>query len=127
MQNQQKRRSEGHVRMGAQFAPVAAFARARGISYGEALRHMRNHPELKIFTQYYPGAPFRLPGERQQLFAQFWPLRKVAREYKITYRQALQYLCSHPELAVWVRTRRADGRLQWGLCLNLNELRWAEA
>ena len=75
---------------------------------------------------YYPGKPFKLPQQRQQMYAQFWPPRKIARAWGVSYRDALRYLLNNPCVSCWVRVQRADGRVVWILCLNLEELPWAE-
>lgn len=77
--------------------------------------------------QYYPGKPFRLPAQRPRMHRQFWPVRKAARAWGVPYRDALRYMLQHPEWCAWVRVIRANGDLQWVLCVNLDQYQWAEA
>ena len=77
--------------------------------------------------QYYPGKPYQLPKQRAALHREFWPPRKAAREWGVSYRDALRYMLQHPEWCAWVRVVRADRRVVWILCVNLDQYRWAEA
>lgn len=75
---------------------------------------------------YFPGKPFQLPQQRQRMYLLFWPPRKVAREWGVPYRAALRYMLRNPQLCAWVRVEHADGRIEWILCLNLEECLRAE-
>ena len=75
---------------------------------------------------YYPGKPFRLPYEKQKMLRGFWPARAAARAWGVRYCDALRYMLQHPEWCAWVRVIRANGRLEWVYCVNLEQYRWAE-
>ena len=76
--------------------------------------------------QYYPGKPFQLPQERARLLRRYWPARRAARAWGVSYRDALRYMLRHPEWCAMVRIRRASGRVEWILCVNVAEYQLAE-
>lgn len=73
-------------------------------------------------VQYFPGRPFRLPYERPQLLAAFWPPRFAARALGVPYREIRPFMLKHPELCAFVRVRRGDGRISWIYCVNVSEI-----
>ena len=76
--------------------------------------------------QYYPGRPYRLPYDRQEMLDTFWPPRTAARAWGVSYPDALRYMLAHPEWCAWVRVQRANGRIEWVYCVSLDLIREAE-
>jgi len=90
------------------------------------LAHSTKGDKPNMKHQSYPGHPYRLPYDRGKLYGDFWPLRKAAREWGVSFGDALRYMLAHPEWCAWVRVIRADGRLEWIYCVALELYQWAE-
>ena len=76
--------------------------------------------------QYYPGRPYRLPYDRHKMLGNFWPPRKAAREWGVSYPDALRYMLAHPQWCAWVRVQRPNRPISWVYCVSLELYKSAE-
>ena len=78
---------------------------------------IQHSEESSMQYQTYPGRPFRLPKERPQFLASFWPPRTAARIWSCSYQEALRRMYRSPDECAFVRVRRARGTVEWVYCV----------